>query len=64
MGAFVGCMFIVIALVVIGIIACEELFKIRKALETIAQPKEVDSERCKCQICDGQVPTMKERRDG
>jgi hypothetical protein len=57
MGAFAGSILICVALAFIY----EEAQKIRRVLETLAQ-REVDSERCKCQICDGQVPTMKERR--
>ena len=56
-GAFLGCCLIAGVMCLIG----HELRRIGDMLEA---RQKVDSERCKCQICDGQVPTMKERRDG
>lgn len=35
--------------------------RVYKSLLVDENAKEVDSQRCKCQICDGQVPTMEER---
>jgi len=59
MGALIGCVLICAVLAFMY----DEVVKVRVALETLAERKDVDSERCKCLICDGKVPTMKERRN-
>jgi hypothetical protein len=56
MGAFFGCLMIAIML---GLIL-DVLSAINITLKM--KREDVDSERCKCQICDGQVPTMRERK--
>lgn len=56
MGAFFGCMVIAVML---GLIL-DAIYALKTTLDA-RQETEVDSQRCKCQICDGQVPTMEER---